>query len=103
MNAKQALSRAKKLYGVNAAVRDSGKPSTPEMRQEATAALRELNAVPKEQQDEEWRKARDSARYVGLHYRCAVGKIFMGIAFSVTGLGDNFAEAIEAAERDKVV
>lgn len=100
MNRSQALKEAVRLWGKNAAVRDEGasRASNPELRAAASAKLKELNAARTKDETKEQRKEREHQLYWAGHYRYAVGKVVMGLAFFVMGQGDTWAEAFAAAQ-----
>ena len=102
MNRAQALSKARKLFGRTAVVRDDGHYSSPEMRESARALLKELRAAPLADRSNDYRTREKRLIYWSLYHRCAVGRIALGLFFDVMGEGDNFAEAIDAAERKLV-
>lgn len=100
-SASAAMAEAAKRWGKNGAVRDDGKAraSTPEARAAGHAEAQRLNAIPKDQRGPEWREARDAAFSQAMRYRYTVGKIVMGLFFSVEGQGDTWTEAFEKASR----
>ena len=98
-----AIVEAKKRWGKNWSVRDDGKSraSTPELRAAGHAEAQRLNAIPKDQRGPEWRDARDAAFSQAMRYRYSVGKVVMGLFFSVEGQGDTWTEAFSAADRKR--
>lgn len=104
MNRSQALQKAVRLWGIKkAAVRDDGKgrPSSPELRAEAAAKLKVMNAA-KATETKEQRKERMELLYWSGHYRYTVGTVMSlgGLSgFFVRGQGDTWEEAFAAAEQ----
>jgi hypothetical protein len=124
MTLTQALNRARKLWGKQARVSDSGwrHASSPEERDAASVRYRELVASPPTPVTPEtfdptatiadylvaraiytaawrlWREARDEAQSTSNHYRYSVGVVGMGgLAYIVKGVGDSWQEAFNAA------
>lgn len=98
-----ALAEAQRRWGKHGAVRDDGKAraSTPEARHAGHLEAVRLNAIPKEERAADWRDARDSAFLQSMRYRYTVGKVVMGLFFSVEGQGDTWADAFAAADRKR--
>lgn len=105
MNRTQAMKEAARRWGKNAAVRDTGRPTSEDARKAASAKLPELRARYKEAAPDE-RKARrkelDDTLSIALSYRYSVGYVAgirgMGLAyFSVQGQGDTWDEAFAKA------
>jgi hypothetical protein len=99
MNERQALAKARRLWGRHAAVRDSGKPSGPEQRAAAKEARAQFLALPADRRPTDFAKQRDRLAWESGCYRCSVGAVELGLFFAVKGQGDNFEEAFEDAER----
>lgn len=99
MNSKQTLSKARKLFGKKAAVRnDPRKATSPEQRGAASARLAEINFLPVAERVA-LRKERETNLAISDRYQYAVGHTGLGIFFVVEGQGDTWAEAIADAER----
>lgn len=105
MNKKQALAKAVKIFGKNAMVRDMGanRKSSPALREAAQKQFAELKSIDVKAMSHEqlvnYRERKNLAAYESHHYRFSVGKVAMGMFFSVEGSGDTWEEAFDAAEK----
>lgn len=97
MTKSQALSKARKLFGPNAVVRDAGFPTSPEARADARNKLAALRATSASERTKDFRKQESELVALAFYYRCSVGRIELGLFFSIKGEGDSFAEALENA------
>src|SRR5690348_7014503 len=101
MNTKQALAEARKRWGKNAAVQDRKSKSSPQMREQARAALKLLReqSQTKEQKMAN-RKELDRLQSESFHYRYQIGKLD-GVGgftfFSVKACGDTWEDTFAAA------
>jgi hypothetical protein len=103
MDVKQALKEAVTRWGKTAAVNDRGRKcaSTPEKRAAAGAKLREMKALP-DAEKKLRRKERDEYFSESYRYRYIVGKIELGMFFSIEGSGDTWEEAFKEADERAV-
>lgn len=105
MNKKQALAKAQKMFGKNAMIRDmgAGRKSSPALREAAKKQFAELKDVDVKAMSHEqlvnYRERKNLTAYESHHYRFSVGKIALGMFFSVEGSGDTWEEAFTAAEK----
>jgi hypothetical protein len=93
----QALSKARKLFGPNAVVRDAGFPTSPEARADARNKLAALRATTESKRSKDFRKQESELVALAVYRRCSVGRIQLGF-YCIEGEGDNFAEALEDAQ-----
>lgn len=104
MNRTQAMKEARRLFGKNAAIRDNGKPTSEEMRKEASAKLPHIRARLAEAKGAERKEIRaelDAALGKALGYRYTVGCVqgACGFAwFAVRGQGDTWDAAFAKVE-----
>jgi hypothetical protein len=99
MNRSQAIKESTRRWGKNGGFKDYGKPTNPERRQAADVELKALRAhVGDRAMTKEERLERDRLLGIALHYRYMVGKVVMGLFFSVEGQGDSLAEAFADAD-----
>jgi len=100
-----AVAEAAKRWGKNGAVRDDGPKcaSNDAERAEAHEEVMRLRAIPKEERAPDWREMSDAAFSRAMRYRYTVGKIVMGLFFSVEGQGDTWADAFASADRKNKV
>lgn len=101
MNQSQALSKARKLFGKAAFVRDDGRVTSPELRAKARAELAALRATPPLERGKNFRAEESILVLLSIYYRCAVGHAALGLFFSVEGEGDNWGDALDAAQRKR--
>jgi len=100
MNAKQALAQARKRWGKRAAVEDSKRESSSQIRDEATAELKRLKEIKDRTPEQQTQYER--ARGRSWHYRYQVGEVTVVFgafaAFHVYGQGDTWEEAFTKAD-----
>ena len=100
MNRTQAMKEAARRWGKDGGIKDYGKPTKPEHRAAADAELKALRArVGDRAMTKEERAERDRLLGIALHYRYMVGKVVMGLFFSVEGQGDTLDAAFADADR----
>lgn len=99
MNRTQAMRKAQKLFGKNAAITDYGTPSSHESREMARSefkALRDKCTTPeiRRANQKEWDRLGHESR----HYRYSVGVVTMGLFNSIKACGDSWEGCFRAME-----
>jgi hypothetical protein len=95
MNKRQALAKARQLWGEKAAVHDLGikMASTPEQRAMAHKAMLALPNTF------DYRKQRDALFSQAWRQRFRVGAVMFGMFFEIKGHGDTWNDAFADAEK----
>lgn len=102
MTRNEALQRAVRLWGKQAAVRDNGHPTSEADRAAARIEYERLRAMPAADRDAAQRKEINRLRGLSCYYRYTVGTVWSigGFgAFSVMGEGDTWDAAFAKAEK----